>query len=73
MKLNYLLSNLAISDLDRIWIYTAEKWSKNQANKYYQDIFSAITQLQKLENQYKKLSQTTGSFQLNHMSLFIKL
>ncbi len=42
MKLTYELSKLAISDLESIWHYTVEKWSIDQANKYYKLIFSAI-------------------------------
>ncbi len=28
MKLNFVLSRLALKDLDEIWDYTAEQWSK---------------------------------------------
>ncbi len=42
MKLNFQISTLALEDLDNIWEYTVEQWSKEQANKYYNDIFIAI-------------------------------
>jgi len=42
MKLNYELSKLALTDIDNIWLYTIENWSKTQANKYYKDIFAEI-------------------------------
>ena len=32
----YKLSNKAVDDLARIWNYTFDKWSENQADKYYQ-------------------------------------
>ena len=35
MKINYELSRLALEDIDNIWYYTIENWSKTQANKYY--------------------------------------
>lgn len=42
MKLNFEISRLALEDLNNIWNYTLEQWSKEQANKYYNEIFSAI-------------------------------
>ena len=41
-KLDFELSKLALSDINNIWIYTANKWSKPQANKYYKEIFKGI-------------------------------
>ncbi len=29
------LRQKAIDDINKIWIYTLEKWSENQADKYY--------------------------------------
>ncbi len=31
----YIFSNKAIEDLSDIWNYTYNKWSENQADKYY--------------------------------------
>lgn len=45
MKLNFEISRLALDDLDNIWEYTAEQWSKEQANKYYNEIFSTISKI----------------------------
>ena len=42
MKLKFEISELALEDLDNIWEYTVEQWSKEQANIYYNEIFSAI-------------------------------
>lgn len=42
MKRNYELSKLALTDIDNIWLYTIENWSKTQANKYYKEIFAEI-------------------------------
>ena len=42
MKLNYEISKLALDDLEYIWEYTVEQWSKELANKYYNEIFSVI-------------------------------
>ena len=32
----YKLTNKAVDDLTRIWNYTIDRWSENQADKYYQ-------------------------------------
>ena len=42
MKLKFEISELALEDLDNIWEYTVEEWSNEQANKYYNEIFSVI-------------------------------
>lgn len=42
MKLDYELSNLAEQDLENIWVYSYENWSREQANKYYQLIMKEI-------------------------------
>ena len=31
----YKLTNKAVEDLNDIWEYTIEKWSEEQADKYY--------------------------------------
>ncbi len=33
--LPYVISRKAISDLEEIWLYTVEKWSVEQADRYY--------------------------------------
>ena len=42
MSLKFELSELAQSDLEKIWNYTAMNWSSKQANKYYNEIFAKI-------------------------------
>jgi len=41
-KLPYAISKKAINDLEEIWLYTVEKWSVPQANRYYSLIFDEI-------------------------------
>lgn len=41
-KNNYRISKLAIADLNDIWIYTFHKWSKEQADRYYDLIIAEI-------------------------------
>jgi len=45
MDKKYDLSNLAKADLKDIWYYTEERWSEQQANRYYHDIIQTIEQL----------------------------
>lgn len=32
---NYVLTNQAVQDLTNIWNYTFDRWSEDQADKYY--------------------------------------
>ncbi|SDH91200.1 type II toxin-antitoxin system RelE/ParE family toxin [Winogradskyella thalassocola] len=41
-KHKYRISQQAIEDLDKIWIYTLNKWSKEQADRYYDLIIAEI-------------------------------
>jgi len=38
---NYKLTNKAVEDLENIWDYTFEKWSLEQADKYYSLLISS--------------------------------
>ncbi len=39
---SYIISEKALEDINKIWIYTAENWSIEQANRYYNLIFDEI-------------------------------
>jgi toxin ParE1/3/4 len=41
-QLPYTISKKAVSDLEEIWLYTVEKWSIEQADRYYSLIFDEI-------------------------------
>ena len=41
-SLTYVISRKAITDLEEIWLYTADKWSIEQADRYYHLIFDEI-------------------------------
>ena len=41
-KTKYRISKQAIHDLNSIWLYTCNKWSKEQADRYYQLIIAEI-------------------------------
>jgi len=38
----YIISEKALEDINNIWIYTAENWSIEQANRYYNLIVDEI-------------------------------
>jgi toxin ParE1/3/4 len=43
MKKNkYRISNQVVEDINNIWIYTFNKWSKEQADRYYDLIIKEI-------------------------------
>ena len=42
MRLQFEISELALSDLESIWNNTAINWSSKQANKYYDEIIAQI-------------------------------
>ena len=47
----YIISEKALEDLNNIWIYTAENWSVEQANRYYNLIVDEIEYVsENLEN-----------------------
>ena len=41
-KSQYRISKQAIDDLNDIWVYTFHKWSKEQADRYYELIIGEI-------------------------------
>lgn len=42
MTLKYRISEKAIDDLEKIWLYTYKKWSLPQADRYHHLIMSEI-------------------------------
>jgi toxin ParE1/3/4 len=57
MKLNFEISRLALEDLNTIWEYTAEQWSTEQANKYYNEIFSVIDKICRISDMGKAIDE----------------
>ncbi len=43
--LPFVISKKAVSDLEDIWLYTVEKWSVEQADRYYNLIFDEINHI----------------------------
>lgn len=40
--LPFIISEKAVSDLEEIWLYTVQRWSVEQADRYYNLIFDEI-------------------------------
>jgi toxin ParE1/3/4 len=40
--LPFVITKKAVSDIEEIWLYTVEKWSVEQADRYYNLIFEEI-------------------------------
>ena len=45
MKPNYRIRQLAVEDLERIWIYSFQQWGGEQADHYLQALFDRFTWL----------------------------
>jgi toxin ParE1/3/4 len=57
----YFLTNKAVEDLSKIWEYTYEVWTENQADKYYSlliDSFREISENPELGKNYKEIDST---------------
>ena len=57
---SYRLSPSAASDLEGIWLYTAEMWSGRQADSYYSEIMDMIESLAAGERQGRKVDARQG-------------
>ncbi|MDB5210160.1 MAG: plasmid stabilization protein [Sediminibacterium sp.] len=51
----FVISKKAVSDLEEIWLYTVEKWSMEQADRYYSLIFDEINYICKNINTGKSM------------------
>lgn len=56
----YSLSNKAVEDLTKIWEYTFEVWSENQADKYYKYLIDCCETIAAKPNIGKSYSEITS-------------
>ena len=73
---NYRISNAAIHDLNSIWIYTIDKWSKKQADKYYRELVAEIKNVAKNFFDGKPVTQIRVGYRsskVNSHVIFYKL
>ncbi|HLW63225.1 MAG TPA: type II toxin-antitoxin system RelE/ParE family toxin [Flavobacterium sp.] len=60
--MNVKISNEAQIDLENIWLYTFENWSKEQADRYYNLILDEIEYLTKVPTSGKDYSHIRKSY-----------
>ena len=60
--LPYVISKKAVSDLEEIWLYTVEKWSVDQADRYYNLIFDEINFICKNNNAGKSMEHVRKGY-----------
>ncbi len=63
-KNQYRISKEAIEDLNKIWVYTLNKWSKEQADRYYTLI---IAEIEFISNNFltgKSVEQTRKNYRV---------
>jgi toxin ParE1/3/4 len=53
----YNLTNKAVEDLSKIWNYTYEIWSENQADKYYLELIADCQVLAEHQNYGKNYDE----------------
>lgn len=51
----FKLTNKAVEDLSKIWDYTFETWSENQADKYYEMLISNCQEIADNPHFWKKI------------------
>ena len=58
----FVISKKAISDLEEIWLFTAEKWSVQQADRYYSLIFDEINYICKYNMSGKSMEHVRKGY-----------
>ena len=56
----YKLTNKAVEDLSKIWDYTYEVWSENQADKYYLELIEDCQLIAENQNFGKNYDEISG-------------
>ena len=63
-KTKYRISKQALEDLDKIWMYTLNKWSKEQADRYYDLIITEIEFIADNAMTGKSAEQTRNNYRV---------
>lgn len=72
----YILSNKAVNDLSKIWDYTYEVWSENQADKYYFELLNDCQELAKnqlLGKNYDQINKDLFGYQSGQHLIFYRV
>jgi toxin ParE1/3/4 len=71
----YKLTNKAVEDLNDIWEYTLDKWTEEQADKYYNLIISSFQEIVKnpdLGKNYKGIRKELLGLKSNKHIIFYR-
>jgi toxin ParE1/3/4 len=71
----YKLTNKAVEDLSKIWEYTFEVWSEQQADKYYDELISncqEIAENPELGKNYNGISKQLFGMKANRHIIFYR-
>jgi len=72
----YILTNKAVEDLSKIWEYTYEVWSENQADKYYFELLVDCQELaenQSLGKNYNEIEKNLFGFNSSQHLIFDRI
>lgn len=71
----FKLTNKAVEDLSKIWNYTFELWSENQADKYYEILISSCQEIADnplLGKNYNGITQNLFGMKTNRHIIFYR-
>ena len=74
--MHYKISTEAANDLETIWFYTLKKWSKEQADRYFQLLMDEIENLAKnptLGKDYSEVRKGYYGSQVKSHFIFYKI
>ncbi|MES2003008.1 MAG: type II toxin-antitoxin system RelE/ParE family toxin [Bacteroidota bacterium] len=63
--LPFVISKKAVSDLEEIWLYTFENWSKEQADRYYHLLFDEINYICRNFNSGKSMEHVRKGYRVS--------
>jgi toxin ParE1/3/4 len=71
----FKLTNKAVEDLSKIWEYTFEVWSENQADKYYEMLISNCQEIADplLGKNYVGITQNLLGLKTNRHIIFYRM
>jgi len=71
----YRISEKAISDLEKIWLYTLKKWSREQADRYHNLIINEIEYIVDNFDLCQKMDHVRGGYRMTKVKshlIFVK-
>jgi toxin ParE1/3/4 len=72
----YKLTNKAVEDLSKIWDYTYEVWSENQADKYYFELLEdcqVLSENQNLAKNHTEINDDIYGYKSGQHIIFFRI